>query len=51
MLGVMPHKANTSWNKFYWFARKIDDVSDDFTQKMKKLRANIDVLDATLLEL
>jgi chorismate mutase len=31
--------------------RKIDDVSDDFTQKMKKLRANIDVLDATLLEL
>jgi chorismate mutase len=30
---------------------KIDDVSDEFTQKMKKLRANIDVLDATLLEL
>jgi chorismate mutase len=26
-------------------------ISDEYTQKMKKLRANIDVLDATLLEL
>ena len=31
--------------------RKLDDVSDEFTHKMKKLRANIDVLDATLVEL
>jgi len=31
--------------------RKLDDVSDEFTLKMKKLRANIDVLDATLVEL
>jgi chorismate mutase len=31
--------------------RKLNDVSDEYTQKMKKLRANIDVLDATLLEL
>jgi chorismate mutase len=27
--------------------RKLNDVSDEYTQKMKKLRANIDVLDAT----
>jgi hypothetical protein len=26
--------------------RKVDDMSTEFTQKMKKLRANIDVLDA-----
>ena len=31
--------------------RKLNDVSDEYTHKMKKLRANIDVLDATLLEL
>ena len=31
--------------------RKLDDMSDEFTLKMKKLRANIDVLDATLVEL
>ena len=31
--------------------RKVNDVSDEFTQKMTKLRANIDVLDATLLDL
>ncbi len=31
--------------------RKVNDVSDEFTGKMAKLRANIDVLDATLLEL
>jgi chorismate mutase len=31
--------------------RNLDDVSDEFTNKMKKLRANIDVLDATLVEL
>ncbi|WP_166924689.1 bifunctional 3-deoxy-7-phosphoheptulonate synthase/chorismate mutase type II [Flavobacterium poyangense] len=31
--------------------RKTDDTTDEYNQKMKKLRANIDVLDATLLEL
>jgi hypothetical protein len=31
--------------------RKVDDMSTEFTQKMKKLRANIDVLDASLLDL
>ncbi|MNE70686.1 T-protein [compost metagenome] len=31
--------------------RKQNDVSDEFTQKMAKLRSNIDVLDATLLDL
>ena len=31
--------------------RKQIDVSDEFTSKMSKLRANIDVLDANLLEL
>jgi chorismate mutase len=31
--------------------RKHDDASDEFTNKMTKLRANIDVLDANLLEL
>jgi chorismate mutase len=30
---------------------KVDDMSTEFTQKMKKLRANIDVLDASLLDL
>jgi chorismate mutase len=30
--------------------RKVDDMSTEFT-KMKKLRANIDVLDASLLDL
>jgi chorismate mutase len=29
----------------------VDDMSTEFTQKMKKLRANIDVLDASLLDL
>ncbi|AOC95134.1 MULTISPECIES: bifunctional 3-deoxy-7-phosphoheptulonate synthase/chorismate mutase type II [Flavobacterium] len=31
--------------------RKTDDTTDEYSQKMKKLRANIDVLDANLLEL
>ncbi|OXB03951.1 bifunctional 3-deoxy-7-phosphoheptulonate synthase/chorismate mutase type II [Flavobacterium pectinovorum] len=31
--------------------RKTDDTTDQYTQKMTKLRANIDVLDANLLEL
>jgi len=31
--------------------RKVNDASDDFTNKMTKLRATIDVLDANLLEL
>ena len=31
--------------------RKHDDASDEYTQKMKKLRANIDVLDGNLLDL
>ena len=31
--------------------RKTDDTTDEYNQKMKKLRANIDVLDANLLEL
>ncbi|MBB4801298.1 MULTISPECIES: bifunctional 3-deoxy-7-phosphoheptulonate synthase/chorismate mutase type II [Flavobacterium] len=31
--------------------RKTDDTTDEYSQKMTKLRANIDVLDANLLEL
>ena len=31
--------------------RKTDDKTDEYSQKMSKLRANIDVLDATLLDL
>jgi len=31
--------------------RKQNDASDEYTQKMTKLRANIDVLDANLLDL
>ncbi|WPO79692.1 bifunctional 3-deoxy-7-phosphoheptulonate synthase/chorismate mutase type II [Flavobacterium sp. KACC 22761] len=31
--------------------RKTDDTTDEYSQKMKKLRANIDVLDGNLLEL
>ncbi|WP_017496171.1 bifunctional 3-deoxy-7-phosphoheptulonate synthase/chorismate mutase type II [Flavobacterium sp. WG21] len=31
--------------------RKTDDTTDEYNQKMKRLRANIDVLDANLLEL
>ncbi|OMQ12780.1 bifunctional 3-deoxy-7-phosphoheptulonate synthase/chorismate mutase type II [[Flexibacter] sp. ATCC 35103] len=31
--------------------RKTDDTTDQYTQKMTKLRANIDVLDANLLDL
>jgi chorismate mutase len=30
--------------------RELNDVSDEYTKRWSKLRANIDVLDASLLE-